>query len=152
MAVPNQVALFFLVMAVMFAAPLAWFSWRLATLPHDSAERVIGELRLSQAAATLLALNAAVYAGLAAAAESVPGAAPDVALAGAFAGASLLAQLREPRRALGMLALAFAAHALVDIAHRPGLLPALAPRWLAVGGAAFDLVFAAICFAPVVRR
>lgn len=148
----SQVALFFLVMAVMFAAPLAWFAWRLATFPPDSPERLVGELRLSQASAIVLALDAAVYAGLAAAAETVPGAAPDVALAGAFAGASMLAQLSEPRRALTLLALAFAAHALVDIAHRPGLLPVIAPQWLAVGGASFDLLFAAICFVPVVRR
>lgn len=149
---PSQVAVFFLVMAVMFAVPLGIFSWRLARLPHDSAERVVGELRLSQAAATVLTLNAAVYAGLAAASETVSGAAPDVALAGVFAGTSLVAQLREPRAALVLLALAFAAHALVDIGHRPGLLPVIAPRWLAVGGASFDLLFAAICFAPVVRR
>ena len=148
----NQVAVFFLVMAVMFASALAWFSWRLTQLPHDSPDRVGGELRLSQACATLLAVDAAVYAGLAAAAEAVPGAASDVALAGAFAGAALLAHLREPRTALALLAGAFAAHALVDIAHRPGLLPVIAPRWLAVGGASFDLVFAAICFAPLVRR
>ena len=139
-------------MAVMFAAPLAWFSLRLAGFPIESPGRVVGELRLSQAAAIVLALDAAIYAGLAAAAETVPGAAPDVALAGAFAAVSLLAQLNEPRRALTLLALAFAAHALVDIAHRPGLLPVIAPRWLAVGGASFDLVFAAICFLPVVRR
>lgn len=139
-------------MAALFAAPLAWVSWRLTREPHDSPQRIVGELRLSQTAAILLAFDAAVYAGLAAAAESVPGAAPDVALAGAFAGAALLAQLREPRQALLLLAVAFAAHALVDIAHRPGLLPTLAPRWLAVGGAAFDLLFAATCFAPVVRR
>ena len=139
-------------MAVMFAAPLAWFSWRLTRLPHDSPERIVGELRLSQTGAIVLALDAAVYAGLAAAAETVPGAAPDVALAGIFAGASMLAQLREPRAALTLLAAAFAAHALVGIAHRPGLLPLIAPRWLAVGGASFDLAFAAICFAPVVRR
>lgn len=136
----------------MFAAPLAWFSLRLAGAPTDSPGRVVGELRLSQAAGIVLALDAAIYAGLAAAAETVPGTAPDVALAGAFAAASLLAQLSEPRRALTLLALAFAAHALVDIAHRPGLLPVIAPRWLAVGGASFDLVFAAICFLPVVRR
>lgn len=148
----SQVALFFLVMAVMFAAPLAWFSWGLAALPRDSPERIVGELRLGQAAAIVLALDAAIYAGLAAASETVPGAAPDVAIAGAFAGASLLAQLSEPRRALTLLALAFAAHALVDIAHRPGLLPVIAPQWLAVGGASFDLVFAAVCFLPVVRR
>jgi hypothetical protein len=152
LAVPNQVAAIFTLMGVMFALPLAWFSWRLTRFPLDSPERVVGELRLSQAAATLLALDAGVYAGLAAAAESMPGVAPDVALAGAFAGAALLSQLREPRRALALLAVAFAAHALAGIAHRPGLMPVIAPRWLAVGGASFDLLFAAICFAPVVRR
>src|SRR5688500_20359726 len=139
-------------MAVMFAAPVALCTWRLTRLPHDSPDRVVGELRLSQVCATLLALNAALYAGLAAGAETVPGAAPDVAIAGAFAGAVLLAQLREPASALTILALGFAAHAVVDMVHRPGLLPVIAPRWFAVGGATFDLVFAGICFAPVLRR
>src|SRR5687768_9669617 len=139
-------------MGLMFASALAWFSWRLTQLPSDSPDRVVGELRLSQAASTVLALTAATYAGLAAAAEATAGASADVAIAGAFAAAALLAHLREPRAALTLLAAAFAAHALVDIAHRPGLLPVLAPRWLAVGGASFDLVFAAICFAPLLRR
>jgi len=139
-------------MAVMFASALAWFAWRLASAPHDAPERIVGELRLSQAGSTLLVLSAAIYAGLAAAAGETPGAAADVAIAGAFTGAALLAHLREPRAALTLLAAAFAAHAFVDIAHRPGLLPVIAPRWLAVGGAAFDLVFAAICFLPVLRR
>lgn len=138
-------------MALMFASALAWFSLRLTRMPPDAAERVVGELRLSQAGSTLLALNAATYAGLAAAAEATGGAASDVAIAGAFAGAALLAHLREPRAALALLAASFAAHALVDIAHRPGLLPVIAPRWLAVGGAVFDLVLAAVCFAPLVR-
>lgn len=148
----SQVALVFLMMAVMFASALAWFSWRLTRTPPDAPERIVGELRLSQAGSALLVLNAAVYAGLAAASDATPGAAADVAIAGAFTGAALLAHLRDPRAALTLLAAAFAAHALVDIAHRPGLLPVIAPRWLAVGGAAFDLVFAAICFLPVLRR
>ena len=148
----TQVAFFFALMAVMFAVPLAWFSWRLLQLPSDSPQRIVGELRLSQASATALAVAAAVYAGLAAASETTTGAATDVAIAGAFAGVSLLAQLREPRAALMLLAGAFAAHALVHIAHRPGLLPVIAPQWLATGGASFDLVLAAICFLPAVRR
>lgn len=139
-------------MGVVFAAGLGWFSWRLARIPHDSPEAVVGQLRLSQAAAILLAFTAAIYAGLAAASETTPGAAADIGIAGAFAGAALLALLREPRGALGLLAGAFAAHALVDIAHRPDMLPPIAPRWLAAGGAALDLVFSALCFAPLVRR
>ena len=139
-------------MALAFAGGLGWFAWRLTRLPHDSPEVVVGQLRLSQAGATLLAFTAAIYAGLAAASETTPGAAADVGIAGAFAGAALLALLREPRSALGLLAGAFAAHALVDIAHRPDMLTPLAPRWLAAGGAALDLAFSAICFAPLVRR
>lgn len=148
----NQVAFLFLLMALMFAAPLAWFSWRLTRQSADSPERIVGELRLSQAGATYLAVTSAVYAGLAAGAETAVGASADVALAGAFAGVSLLAHLREPRTSLAILAAAFAAHALIDIAHRPGLLPVIAPQWLATGGASFDLLFAAICFLPAVRR
>jgi hypothetical protein len=64
----------------------------------------------------------------------------------------MLAHLREPRAALMLLAGAFAGHALLDIAHRPGLLPVIAPRWLATGGAVCDLLFAAVCFLPVWRR
>ena len=150
--VASPVAILFLLMAGMFASALAWFSWRIFRLPLDSTERVVGELRLSQACSTLLAVTAAIYAGLAASAELTPGASSDVALAGAFAGVALLAHLREPRTALMWLAGAFAAHALLDIAHRPGLLPVVAPRWLAAGGAIFDLVFAAICFLPLVKR
>ena len=139
-------------MGLALAGGLGWFAWRLTRLPHDSPDAVVGQLRLSQAAATLLAFTAAIYAGLAAAAETTPGAAADVGIAGAFAGAALLALLREPRSALGLLAGAFAAHALVDIAHRPDMLTPIAPRWLAAGGAALDLVFSAICFLPLVRR
>lgn len=139
-------------MAVSFAGPLAWFSWHLTRLPADSAERIVGELRLSQAGATVLALTAAVYAGLAAAAETTPGASADLAFAGVFGAASLLAHFREPRQALGLLAAAFAAHALLDLAHRPDMLPLIAPRWLAVGSPIFDLVLAVICAMPLVRR
>lgn len=148
----SQVAIVFLLTGVVFAAGLGWFAWRLTRLASDSPLLVVGQLRLSQAAATVLALVAGVHAGLAAAAELTPGAAADVGIAGGFAALALLALLREPRVALGLLAGAFAAHALVDIAHRPGLLPTIVPRWLAVGGAMVDLVLAAICFAPLVRR
>jgi hypothetical protein len=54
---------------------------------------------------------------------------------------------------LTIIALAFAAHAIVDVAHRPGLLPeGLAPRWYAVGCAVYDVVIGAVCYLPVLRR
>jgi hypothetical protein len=61
--------------------------------------------------------------------------------------------MRDPRQALTVLALAFAAHAIVDIAHRPGLLPAaLAPRWYAIGCAVYDAYIGALCYFPLLRR
>jgi hypothetical protein len=54
---------------------------------------------------------------------------------------------------LTILALAFAAHAVVDIAHRPGLLPdGIAPRWYAVGCAILDVYIGALCYLPILRR
>src|SRR5687768_9589369 len=82
-AVTSQVAIVILLMGTAFAAGLAWFSWRLTRLPADSPDMVVGQLRLSQAAAVLLSFNGAIYAGLAAAAETTPGAAADVGIAGA---------------------------------------------------------------------
>ena len=44
-------------------------------------------------------------------------------------------------------------HAIVDVAHRPGLLPeGLAPRWYAIGCAVFDVYIGALCYLPVLRR
>ncbi len=58
-----------------------------------------------------------------------------------------LVLLLEPRQALLVLALAFAAHAVVDISHRPGWLSAaVAPRWFIVGCALYDVFIAALCF------
>ena len=49
--------------------------------------------------------------------------------------------------ALMTLAIAFVAHALVDIAHRPGWLsPAIAPQRFIAGCAAYDVYVAALCF------
>jgi hypothetical protein len=49
--------------------------------------------------------------------------------------------------------MAFAAHALIDILHRPGMLsPDLAPRWFVVGCAVHDVVMGALCYLPVIRR
>jgi hypothetical protein len=61
--------------------------------------------------------------------------------------------VRDPRQALTIVALAFAAHAVLDVAHRPGLLPeALAPRWYTIGGSVYDVYIGALCYLPVLRR
>ena len=134
-------------------AGLAWQSIRTASIPAASPERLIAELRLAQMAALLLTLSAGAYIGFGVTRENEPGVGLDIALAVCFLLIAAVTMLRDPRQALTIVALAFAAHAVVDIGHRPGLLPdALAPRWYAVGCAVYDVVMGAVCYLPVLRR
>ena len=135
------------------AAGFTWLSLRTASIPTNSPERLISELRLAQLAALLLALTAGAYIGIAVTHEARLGVGLDIALAIGFLVAAAVTLVRDPRQALTILALAFAAHALVDVAHRPGLLPeGLAPRWYAIGCAVFDLFISALCYFPLLRR
>jgi hypothetical protein len=142
--------------AVAFGALLigvAWQSLRTAAVPTASPERLIAELRLAQLAALLLALSAGAYVGFAAANESRPGVGFDIALALGFFIIAAATIVRDPRQALTILAMAFAAHAVVDVAHRPGWLPdGIAPRWYAIGCAVYDLFIGALCYFPILRR
>ena len=132
---------------------LTWQSIRTATIPTTSPERLIAELRLAQMAALLLTLSAGAYIGFAVGRENDPGVGLDIALSVAFMLIAAVTMLRDPRQALTIVALAFAAHAVVDIGHRPGLLPdGLAPRWYAVGCAVYDVFIGAVCYLPVLRR
>ena len=132
---------------------LAWQSIRTAAIPTASPERLVAELRLAQMAALLLTLSAGAYIGFAVARENDPGVGLDIALAVAFMLVAAVTMLRDPRQALTIVALAFAAHAVVDVGHRPGLLPdGLAPRWYAVGCAVYDVFIGAVCYLPVLRR
>ena len=46
-----------------------------------------------------------------------------------------------------------ARHAVVDILHRPGLLPEdLAPRWYSIGCAVYDVYLGALCYLPMLKR
>ena len=135
------------------AAGLAWQSVRTAAIPTAAPERLIAEVRLAQMAALLLTLSGGAYIGFAVGREHDPGISLDIALAVGFLLVAAVTMLRDPRQALTIVALAFAAHAVVDIAHRPGLLPeALAPRWYAVGCAVYDVFMGAVCYLPVLRR
>ena len=58
--------------------------------------------------------------------------------------------MRDPRQALTIVALAFAAHAVLDVAHRPGVLPeGVAPRWYSVGCAVFNVYIGAVAYWPM---
>jgi len=135
------------------AAAFTWQSVRTSSIPTSSPQRLIDELRLAQMAALLLALTAGAYIGFAVARENDPGVGFDIAFAVCFLLVAAVTMVRDPRQALTIVALAFAAHAVLDVAHRPGLLPdALAPRWYAIGCAVFDVYIAALCYLPVLRR
>jgi hypothetical protein len=135
------------------AALFTWQSIRTAAIPTASPQRLIDELRLAQMAALLLTLTAGAYIGFAVQREYEPGVGLDIALAVGFLLVAALTMARDPRQALTIVALAFMAHAVLDVAHRPGLLPeALAPRWYSIGCAVYDVVLGAVCYLPVLRR
>jgi hypothetical protein len=143
--------------AIAFAAlggGLTWLALRTAAIPVSSPERLIAELRLAQIAALLLTLAAGAYVGLAVAHEARPGVGLDIALAVGFFVVAAATLVRDPRHALTMLALAFAAHAVVDVAHRPGwpLPDGVAPPWYSIGCAVYDVYIGALCYWPILRR
>ena len=136
------------------AAGLTVLSVRTAAIPVNAPERLIAELRLAQIAALLLVMVAGAYIGLAVAHEARQGVGLDIALAVGFFVVAAATLVRDPRHALTILALAFAAHAIVDVAHRPGwLLPdAVAPRWYSIGCAVYDAYVGALCYWPILKR
>jgi hypothetical protein len=138
----------------MLGAALTWQAVRAALVPVSSPERLVAELRLAQLAALLLSLSAGAYIGLAVAHEAERGVGVDVALAVGFFVTAATTLVRDPRQALTILALAFAAHAILDVAHRPGwLLPdGMAPRWYSIGCAVYDVYIGALCYFPILRR
>ncbi len=138
----------------MLGAALTWQAVRAALVPVSSPERLVAELRLAQLAALLLSLSAGAYIGLAVAHETERGVGVDVALTVGFFVTAAATLVLDPRQALTILALAFAAHAVLDVAHRPGwLLPdGMAPRWYSIGCAVYDVYIGALCYFPILRR
>jgi hypothetical protein len=135
------------------AAGLSWFAVRTALIPPTSPDRLVAELRLGQFAALLLSMTAGAYIGLAVTHETVVGVGFDITIAVGFLLVAAATLVRDPRQSLTILALAFAAHAIVDVAHRPGLLPdGIAPRWYSIGCATYDLYIGALCYFPILRR
>ena len=133
--------------ALLSASAIAVFAWRLTRVDPSQPERLIGELRLAQFAAVLLALTGGTWLGLAIAHEADLFAGLDVSLGVAFALVAIIALHLEPRQSLLVLAGAFALHAVLDVAHQPGGLSAtVAPDWFIVGCAGYDVFVGALCF------
>src|SRR4051794_25664690 len=103
----------------MLAAGFTMLAVRTTAIDPASPQRLVAELRLAQLAAVLLSLAAGAYIGFAAVRENEPGVGLDIALAAGFMAAAAWTMMRDPRQALTILALAFAGHAVVDVAHRP---------------------------------
>jgi hypothetical protein len=136
-------------------AGFTWYAIRTAAIPTSSPDRLVSELRLSQFAALLLVITAGAYIGLAVspANEAKIGVGFDVAFAIGFFVLAATALVRDPRQALTMLALGFAAHAIVDVAHRPGwLADGIASPWYLIGCAVYDVYIGALCYLPILRR
>lgn len=142
-----------LVAAVAFGVGFSFQSLRTAAIPISSPERLVAELRLAQIAALLMTLSAGAYLGFAATNETRTGVGIDIALSAGFFVLAAYTLTLDPRQALTMLALGFASHAIIDIAHRPGVLPeGIAPRWYTVGCATYDVIIGALCYFPILRR
>jgi hypothetical protein len=133
--------------AVLSAVAVSTFAWRVKSLDPSQPERLIGELRLAQWAAVLLAGVGAIPIGVAMAAGAATSGGADAALGVIFVGVAGLVLQRDPREGLLIVAGAFLAHALITLAHRPGWLPPdLVSGRLAASSATYDVWIAAICY------
>lgn len=147
MALVSDTARVLLTAAVLSAIALASFAWRVTRIDIDDTDRLIGELRLMQWAGVMLAAVSAIPIGLALGVPSAPLAHLDITLAAMFIGLAGLVLQRDPREGLLLACAGFFAHALIDIAHRPGwLAPDLAPRWYTIGCAIYNVFLAGWCF------
>ena len=137
-----------LLTAGVLSLSFAWvFALRLRRLDAIDPARVIGELRLAQLAAVLLAALGGVPIGLAVAGSAIPLAHLDATFGVATVVLAGFVLYREPPQALRLASAGFIAHALLQLVHRPGWLSAdIAPLWHFAGSATYDLGMAAICF------
>lgn len=138
---------------LMVGLTYGWLAVRAAHVPVSSPERLVAEFRVMQVGSLVLALVAGAYLGFAATAPELTGVGMDVLFALAFLVVAAVVLTRDPREGLTILALAFAAHALLDILHRPGLLPGtIAPRWYAAGCASLNVYMGALSYWPILKR
>lgn len=139
--------------ALALVVPPAWMAARLVGMPSDTAERLVGELRLAQTGALFLVFVAGAHAGLAIARIDGAGAGLEIALATGLLAIASSTMVREPPDALVWLAVGFLAHAVLDLLHRPGLLPdSIVPGWFVRDCAAVSAVLAGLCYLPRRKR
>ena len=149
----SELTLAFAFVGVALLFGVSALTLRAMRLAPNAPDRLVAELRLAQIASLVLALTAGVSIGLIVNQGERPGLTLEVALGLAFFITASVAPFRDPREALTILAIAFGAHAVADVMHRPGLLAdGIAPQWYIVGCALLDLGLGAFCYLPVLRR
>jgi hypothetical protein len=142
----SDLARVLLTAVVLSAIALAMYVRRLTQLDSSGPERLVSQLRLAQWAALTLSALGAVSIGLAVSHDPSPFGSVEITLGLAFVIIAAVVMQREPREALLLAAAGFVLHALLTMAHRPGLLDPVAPPWFSAGTATFDVFFAAICY------
>jgi hypothetical protein len=133
--------------AALSAAAIAMLAWRITRTDPAGPDRLIGELRLAQWTAVLLAAVGALPIGIAVARMGDVTSNLDAAAGAVLVGLAGIVLQREPREGLLLLMAGFVLHALIDIAHRPGWLsPDFAPRGFTAGCASYNVCLAALCY------
>ena len=136
-----------LVAGVLSASAVTLVSWQIARTEPRAPDRLVGELRLARWAGILVSAVGGISIGLAAARPELAIGHLDASLGVVFVGLGGLVLQREPRDGLLFAAALFLVHALFNIAHRPGWLSTdVAPHWLTVGCAIYDVYLAGLCF------
>jgi hypothetical protein len=135
-----------LTFALLSSTALGVYVWKLSRLDPGGPDRLVGQLRLAQWSALVLAATGAVSIGSTIAHETAPFGTLEVTLGVAFVVLAAVVLHREPREALLLAAGAFVLHALATLAHRPNGLSPVAPGWYTAGSAIYDLFFAAVCY------
>ncbi len=139
-------------LAALMLATIVVFALRALAAP-TAPDRLVAELRLAQVAALVLALTAGVSVGLAIGHAPRPDVSVEVAVGGILGLVAAVALFQDPRLALTIVAIGFAAHAVTGVMHRPGMLPSdLAPQWYFVGSACLDATVGALCYLPLLKR
>ena len=136
-----------LVAVILAGAGLGAFVWRLSRIDPAEPARLIGELRLSQWMATVLATIGGAWLALAAVNDGHALATVDLTVSVAAIVVAGWLLLWDTRQGLLILCGIFLVHAIIDTAHRPGWLAVdLAPRWFALGCAALNVYLSALCY------
>lgn len=147
----TETARVLMVAALLAASGFAVFVGRLVRIDAAEPERLIGELRFAHWMALTLAAVGGAWVGLAAGRQTEVLSGIDLTIAIGLILIAAWTLQRDVRTALTILCVAFLTHAIIDTAHRPGLMPAdIAPRWFTLGCAAYNLFLSALCY--IVQR